>query len=108
MGPSLIHRKPWSIHRKPWSELWECGNREAISKDGGKGGKPDLGFPGFPRPGISTAQSFAVRFGSFLLLFGRPTEAIRFGAGLQNMSAVGDAIQQCFAEPRIGNDLRPF
>jgi hypothetical protein len=28
--------------------LWECGNREAISKSSGKGGKPDLGFPRFP------------------------------------------------------------
>ena len=27
---------------------WECGNREAISKSSGKGGKPAVGFPGFP------------------------------------------------------------
>jgi hypothetical protein len=26
------------------SELLECGNRNAISKDGGKDGKPDVGF----------------------------------------------------------------
>src|SRR5689334_20991986 len=35
-----------------------CGNvgiAAAISKGGGKGGKPAFGFPGFPRPGISTA-----------------------------------------------------
>ena len=31
------------------SRLWECGNRAAISKDGGKSGKPAFGFPGFPR-----------------------------------------------------------
>jgi hypothetical protein len=37
------------------SELLECGNRNAISKGGGKGGKPDLGFPCFPRTVISTA-----------------------------------------------------
>ena len=30
--------------------MWECGNREAISKDGGKDGKPAFGFPGFPQP----------------------------------------------------------
>jgi hypothetical protein len=37
------------------SELWECGNRAAISKDGGKDGKPAFGFPGFPSVVISTA-----------------------------------------------------
>ena len=36
------------------SELWECGNRGAISKGGGKRGKPGFGFPRFPPPGIST------------------------------------------------------
>lgn len=36
-------------------ELLECGNRNAISKSGGKGGKPDVGFPCFPRFVISTA-----------------------------------------------------
>ncbi len=35
--------------------LWECGNRAAISKDGGKSGKPASGFPGFPRAVISIA-----------------------------------------------------
>lgn len=39
------------------SRLWECGNRAAISKGGGKGGKPDFGFPGFPRAVISIAVS---------------------------------------------------
>ena len=32
------------------SELWECGNRGAISKGGGKRGKPGFGFPRFPPP----------------------------------------------------------
>ena len=36
------------------SELWECGNRGAISKGGGKRGKPGFGFPRFPPSGIST------------------------------------------------------
>lgn len=38
----------------------ECGNRGAISKGGGKGGKPVFGFPDFPRTVISTAFAFAV------------------------------------------------
>ena len=36
------------------SGQWECGNRGAISKGGGKGGKRVFGFPGFPRTVIST------------------------------------------------------
>jgi hypothetical protein len=32
-------------------------------------------------------------FGSFLLLFRGPAEAIRFRAGLQNMGAIRDAVQ---------------
>ena len=39
-------------------EMWK--SRRAISKGGGKRGKPVFGFPFFPGPGISTA----------LLLFG--------------------------------------
>jgi hypothetical protein len=42
------------------SKLWECGNRKAISKGGGKDGKPAFGFPGFPPPGISTALLLSV------------------------------------------------
>jgi hypothetical protein len=40
----------------PWlPRLLECGNRVAISKGGGKYGKPDFRFPGFPRAVISIA-----------------------------------------------------
>jgi hypothetical protein len=45
---------PHPIYKES-SKLGECGNREAISKGSGKGGKPDFGFPGFPLPVISTA-----------------------------------------------------
>jgi len=40
------------------SKLGECGNPLLlrISKDGGKGGKPVVGFPGFPPSVISTAN----------------------------------------------------
>src|ERR1017187_2994573 len=41
--------------RKSSSGRWECGNRAAISKGGGRRGKPAVGFPRRPRPGISTA-----------------------------------------------------
>src|SRR5215472_8376882 len=34
------------------------GIAAAISKGGGKGGKPAFGFPRFPAPGISTALSW--------------------------------------------------
>jgi hypothetical protein len=47
------------------SKMWECGNREAISKDGGKDGKPAFGFPGFPRAVISTSRSVSVRWSRF-------------------------------------------
>src|SRR5712691_10370118 len=39
---------------RPWykpPELWECGNLAAFARfprSGGKAGKPDFGFPGFP------------------------------------------------------------
>ena len=46
---------PLLVKRESSSWLWECGNRGAISKDGGKGGKPgkdrpvcSLGQQGFP------------------------------------------------------------
>ena len=45
------------------SELLECGNRNAISKGGGKGGKPDFGFPCFPRTVTSTALLLISRWG---------------------------------------------
>jgi hypothetical protein len=35
-----------------WESRWVC----VISKDGGKGGKPGLGFPCFPRAVISMAM----------------------------------------------------
>jgi hypothetical protein len=79
----------------------------AISKGGGKGGKPGFGFQGFPRTVISTAFRL-VRFDSFPLLLRSAAEAVRFRAGFQDVSAIGDAIQKCFAQSRVRNDLRPF
>src|ERR1022692_1248625 len=59
----------------------------------------DRHFHGFPLSG---------RLGSLLLLVGSSPEAVRFRAGLQNVSAVGDAIQQRLAKARIRDHLRPF
>jgi hypothetical protein len=98
--PHLIYRQS--------SKLWECGNREAISKGGGKGGKPDFGFPGFPRTVISTAWPMSLQLGSFLLFFRGSAEAIGFCARLQDVGSIGDSIQQRFAESRIRDDLRPL
>ena len=44
----------------------------------------DRHFHGFPVLG---------RFGSFLLLFRGPSEPVRFRAGFQNVSAVGDTVE---------------
>jgi hypothetical protein len=52
-----------------------------------------LVFQAFHRPVISTVGPRLVRFGSLLLLR-RSAETIRFRAGLQDVSAVGDAIEQ--------------
>ena len=41
-------------------------------------------------------------------LFKGAPEAVRLGAGFDNVRAVGDAIQQGFAQARVGNDLRPL
>jgi hypothetical protein len=38
------------------------GIAAAIFKDGGKGGNPDVGFPGFPQAGISTCSSIHLQF----------------------------------------------
>ena len=48
--------------------------------------------PSFPR------LSRSVRFGSLLLLLGGSAEAIGFRTGLQDVSAIGDAIQKRFAQ----------
>ena len=98
--PHLIYRQS--------SKLWECGNREAISKGGGKGGKPDFGFPGFPRTVISTAWPISLQLGSLLLFFRGSAEAIGFCSRLQDVSSIGDSIQQRFAESRVRDDLRPL
>src|SRR5215831_10431035 len=37
--------------------VWECGNRAAISKGGGRSGNPGFGFARLRRPGISTCCS---------------------------------------------------
>ena len=62
---------------------------------------------------LSTGRHFhsSFRLGRFLsfLPFGkRPPEPIRFGAGLQNVSAIRDSVQQRLAEARIRNHLGPF
>jgi hypothetical protein len=36
-------------------------------------------------------------FGSFLVLLGRATEAVRFSSGLQDVRSIRDAIKQRFA-----------
>jgi hypothetical protein len=43
-----------------------------------------------------------------LALFQGPLEPVRFGAGLDDVSPVGNAIQQGLAQPRVGKDLGPF
>ena len=83
------------------------GIARAISKGGGKSGKPGVGFPGFPRTVISTAFR-SMCFGSLLLLVCGSAEAIRLRSGLQDMSAISDSIQQRFAEPRVGDYLGPL
>src|SRR5215211_7459299 len=40
--------------------------------------------------------------------FERAAEAVRIGAGFDDVGAVGDAIEQRLAKPRVRNDLRPF
>ena len=35
-------------------------------------------------------------------------EAIGFGAGFDDMSAIGDSIDECLAEPSVGDHLGPF
>jgi len=42
-------------------------------------------------------------FGSLLLFLRRSAEAIGFRARVQDVSAIGDSIQQRFAEPRVGD-----
>ncbi len=76
-------------------------------KDGGKGGKAEVGFPCFPQARISTAP-LLLCFGSFLLPLESPSKAIRFSSGFEDVRSIGDAIQQGFTKPRIRNDLRPF
>ena len=72
---------------------WECGNREAISKSSGKGGKPVVGFPGFPAARHFHGWPASGWLCSFLLSIRSSAEAIRFRAGLQDVSAVSYAIE---------------
>ena len=64
-----------------------------------------LVFQAFHGPVISTVG--LVCFGSLLFLR-RSAETIRFRAGFQDVCAIGDAIQQRFAEARVRNYLRPL
>jgi hypothetical protein len=45
--------------------MWEARCICGLSKDGGKGGKPAFGFPGFPRAAISTAHFASAGFSPF-------------------------------------------
>ena len=53
-SPGFLSRL--AAHRKTVEavEMWKSRVVCEISKDGGKGGKPACGFPGFPPSGIST------------------------------------------------------
>jgi hypothetical protein len=86
---------------------WDCGNRGAISKSSGKIGKPVLGFPAFHLRVISRAFGLGL-FVASLLFVVRSPEAVRFGARLQNVSSIRDAIEQRLTKASIRNDLRPF
>ena len=48
--------------------MWEARCFCGLSKDGGKGGKPAFGFPGFPRAVISTAHFASAGFSPFFPL----------------------------------------
>jgi hypothetical protein len=43
-----------------------------------------------------------------LSLFERAAEAVRLGAGFENVRTVSDAIQECLAQARVRNDLSPL
>ncbi len=69
-----------------------------------EGWKHDFCFPGFPLRGICTG--LLVEF--FLLPLNGASEAIGVAAGLDDVSAIGNAIKKCFAQSRIGKHGRPF
>ena len=99
------------IKRDPPSKLWECGKAARVcglSKGCGKAGNLLLVFRFFHQPVISTASALFRSFFSFLPLVERPPEPIRLLPCFQNVRPVRDAVQQCLAQPRIRNHLRPF
>ena len=86
-----------------------CGNvgiAERFPRAVGTEENLGLVFQAFHGPSFPRLPS--VGFGSFLLLLRGSAEAIRFRARFQDVSTIGDSIQQGFTESRIGNDLRPF
>src|SRR4051794_4919874 len=87
-----------------WESRWFC----AISKGGGKGGKPGFGFPCFPRTGISTAYLSAVAFPPFFCRSESPPEAVGLSSGLEDVRSIRDSVQQRLAEARVRNYLRPL
>ena len=69
---------------------------------------------GVRRSGRRLGRRFCRRFRRRSARFGRLTflqrsaESIGFRSGFQDVSTVGNAIQQCLAEPNIAEDLSPF
>src|SRR5438445_13835247 len=51
------------------------------------------------RGGVSGMAALA------LALLQRPPEAVRLGAGLEDVGAIGDPVEQRLAEPRVRDDL---
>ena len=66
-------------------------------------------FHAFHGPSFPQLTSFAfLRFHRPIPLFGCPPKPIRFRAGLQNVGAIRDAVQQGLTKPGIRNHLRPL
>ena len=85
-----------------WASRRCCG----MFKDGGKGGKAEVGFPCFPRAGISTALLYCALAPFFCL--SRVRRKRYDSVPVSRMCSVGDAIQQGFTKSGIRNHLRPF
>ena len=71
-------------------------------------GSQGLAFHAFLGPAFPQLFDFLRSFSSFFLFVHSPAESVGFRASLQNVCPIGDAIQQCLAQPRIWNYLRPL
>ena len=94
--------------REGSSKLCECGNRNAISKGSGKGGKRVLFSMLSSARHLHRLWVRCVRSAFFFLPLDGAPKAIGVRSGLDDVGAVGDAIEQCFAESRIWKHRRPF